>query len=634
MTRLAFRFLCLFFVYGFGSQTGCLAADAVSLTLNRNNSATLTNGLVTVEIDATGAVNALTCAGRQVITSSRSSERGYFSFVSGNTSYAELTAKSVRVVTQTDEMVELLYTNTERCQEWSIGYIMRQGVSGIYTYAIVNNTHKDRKQDDRLDEARIVWRVNPDIFNYSWVSDTQQGAMPTPAQMKNYVSEVQDATYELNDGTIYTKYDWANFIKDDQLHGLMGSDLGFWLVTPATDWINGGVGKQELTVHATDTTPLVLQMFQSMHLGAGAALFEENQQKLFGPSLIYVNSGVSHDALVADAKRCASQEAASWPYTWFSNALYPKERATVSGQIRLRSDFGTTRLQVILAKPGSNPLLQGDAYQYWTETSSDGHFTIENVRPGDYTVFAYALNGAATGTLEYGDYDITEGNNNLGIINWDAPKYEETLWQIGEADHTTAGFALSDHTRQYGLWKESPAELTYTIGTSKTSDWYYAQASQGTWTISFNNNKDFTAPLHLTIATAGAAGNVKIEVKVNSTVLKSIQYNNDAGVYRSAVLGGRDSVVVLEVPASAIRKGTNKVNLKLWNMPKNGLGGVMYDCIKLEAGPLSQSPTAIRTIERTEEDDAAVYDLSGRRIAGDAVRRGLYIRNGRKIVVK
>ena len=176
--------------------------------------------------------------------------------------------------------------------------------------------------------------------------------------------------------------------------------------------------------------------------------------------------------------------------------------------------------------------------------------------------------------------------------------------------------------------------LTYTIGTSKTSDWYYAQASQGTWTISFNNNKDFTAPLHLTIATAGAAGNVKIEVKVNSTVLKSIQYNNDAGVYRSAVLGGRDSVVVLEVPASAIRKGTNKVNLKLWNMPKNGLGGVMYDCIKLEAGPLSQSPTAIRTIERTEEDDAAVYDLSGRRIAGDAVRRGLYIRNGRKIVVK
>lgn len=628
----------LFSMVVIGSLTWCQAAETaqpVSLKLAANRTATLSNGLITVSIDADGSVKGITSGSGNLITASRSAERGYFSFVTDKTSYAELDAKKVDVVRQTDDIVELRYSNTSRLQQWSVGYIMRRGVSGLYTYAILRNTQNGSQRDNRLNEARIVWRVNPDIFNYAWVSDSRHGTMPSPSQMKNYVEEVQDATYRLTDGSVYTKYDWASFVRDDQLHGLMGATDGIWLITPSAEWINGGVQKQELTVHATDTTPLILQMFHSMHLGADAADFGNNQQKLYGPGLIYVNSGSSREAMAADAKRQAAEEVASWPYAWFSCDLYPQQRATVSGRIRLRTDLRASKMQVVLAEPGANPMAQGTGYQFWTETDGDGRFTIPNVRPGSYAVHAYALDGEATGRLETPAFDIVAGNNDVGDIAWNPDKYAETLWRIGEADHTTQGFCLSDHVRQYGLWTEPPADLTYTVGSSNPSNsWYYAQSKQGTWSIKFNTDKTFSSPLHLTIATAGMAGKVKIEVKMNSTVLKSIQYGNDASVYRSAVLGGRDSVVVLEVPASAMKRGANTLNLKLWNMPSNGLGGVMYDCIKLEAGAAS-TPTAIMAVRHDDDSaDAPVYDLMGRKMGQGALPRGIYVRQGRKFVVR
>jgi rhamnogalacturonan endolyase len=458
--------------------------------------------------------------------------------------------------------------------------------------------------------------------------------------MAAYVEELQDATYQLADGTVYTKYDWAAFMRDSQLYGLMGRNksglrLGVWNITPSFEWISGGADKQDLTVHATDKSPLMLQMMQSRHFGGAVLSFGEDQQKLYGPYLIYINSGATQSELTADAKSRAAAETAAWPYSWFDNDLYPISRATVTGRIILQDNFGTTRLRVALAQPGTNPLVQGTDYQYWAETDAEGNFTIDKVRPGSYALYAYALNGSATGKLVTGSYVITAGENALGDIAWQPAKYEELLWQIGAADHSTAGFCLSDHARQYGLWNQVPADLTYTIGVSNPqTDWYYAQTQEGTWTVNFTTTKTYSEPLHLTIATAGASGSgAKLEVKFNGNEpLQNIQYDNDAGVYRSAVLGGRDSTVVIEVPASQIVNGANTMTLRLWNKPSNGLGGIMYDCIKLEAG---STVTAIRSLRKEKTDDeSAVYDLYGRRLEKGRLAPGVYITNGRKQIIK
>ena len=626
-----------------GLHTGLMAEDAPVTLKFSKGATTMSNGLLTVEIAKNGSVSAITTAdGKKVINPSATSttyERGYLSYVvieDGVRRTGELqSAKAVRPIVESEDMAEVLYHNEDRDLKWYVGYVMRRGVSGLYVYVSVNSTSAEPAG---IEEARLVWRVNPTLFNYCWVNDDQQAAMPTPAQMKNYVAELQDATYQLDDGSIYTKYDWAAFMRDDLLHGIMGSNIGIWSITPATDWINGGPDKQDLTVHATDSSPLILQMFQSQHFGASASYFDEGGQKLFGPYFIYINSGDSQEEMVADAKQRAAAEAAAWPYDWFDNDLYPKDRATVTGNIIIGGSFSTTRLRVVLSEPGGNPLAHGSGYQYWAETDDNGRFTIDNVRPGDYAVYAYALNGEATGWLETDSHTIGAGNNDLGSIVWNPQQYDgDLLWRIGTADHSTAGFCLSDHARQYGLWDEVPAELTYTVGSSDpATDWYYAQTQEGTWTINFECDKTYSDPLHLTIATAGAArSNVKVEVKFNDNApLQSIAYQNDACVYRSAVLGGKDSVAVVEVPASQLVQGTNALHLKLWNKG-TGVGGVMYDCIKLESGKAVNPPTAIQSL-RTDDDDASapVYDLFGRRQPAGALPKGVYVQRGRKFVVK
>lgn len=587
-------------------------ADSDPVTMSyADGVSTLSNGLLTVTITDKGKISSIVTAdGKTVMSSTSSDERAYFNFTyrmsaSGSATTNEPTGKSREVITQTADMVDILYTMDSQGrsnQLWKVGYVMRRGVSGLYAYAIVegNSSYSE------LHEARIGWRVNATNFTDAWVSDTQKATMPTPSAMKTYTEEVQDATYKLKDGSVYTKYDWANFVKDDLLHGAMGSELGAWLISPSAEWVNGGAQKQELTLHATDTTPIILQTMHSLHYGAGAGTFGSGEQKLFGPCLFYVNSGASQDAMVSDAKQRAAEEAAAWPYSWFTNSLIEQSRSTVTGQIKLPSSFvTTTKIRVVLAKGGKKPLLQGNGYQFWAETDGSGNFTIGKVRPGTYTLYAYALNGEATGMLEQENVTVTAGTTALGAIEWNPVKYGTTLWRIGEADRTTAGFSLSSSQRRYGLWESIPAgDKVYTVGSSDASAFYYAQVTNNeTWSVKFNNTKTFTEPLHLTIATAGAANGAKVEVKMNNTTLQSIGYSNDAAIYRSGVLAGRDSLVVLEVPASAMKIGENTLNLKTWNI--SGVGGVMYDCIKLEG-----SGSAVMTFDELTAGTYA-WDDSG-----------------------
>ncbi|MBP3843603.1 MAG: chitobiase/beta-hexosaminidase C-terminal domain-containing protein [Prevotella sp.] len=298
--------------------TGITVTD-VKNAENKMVARKLNNGLLEVTFDNNGRITAIKDikSGKEVMASDDNNQRGYFNFnyrpsKDANVIDFGLECKNsgdiVQIGKSGSQQVELIYPTADAAtpshQTWKIGYVMKAGVSGIYTYVIMDGS----SSYSELHEARYGWRVNPNIFNYAWVSDSQKGKMPTPTQMKNYVEEVQDATYKLDDGTIYTKYDWANFVKDDQLHGIMGDGIGAWLISPSAEWVNGGPQKQELTVHATDTTPIILQTMHSRHFGAGEAVLESSDdKKLFGPCLFYVNTGASQDAMIQDAKIKAAE---------------------------------------------------------------------------------------------------------------------------------------------------------------------------------------------------------------------------------------------------------------------------------------------------------------------------------------
>ena len=457
-----------------------------------------------------------------------------------------------------------------------------------------------------LNEARMGLRVSPTLFNYAYVNEQTQGTLPTPAEMtvgeEGGCTQVTDATYKLADGTIYTKYNFAAFQTDDTVHGLMGNNIGVWTIAPSVEWLNGGPMRQDLTVHATETTPIMLRHFHGNHFGGTSALFTSNK-KLYGPHLIYVNQSSKASAdearaeMVADAKAQAAVEQAAWPnYSWLRDTEV-KKRGTVTGQMTMSAEdadyYKTTKLQVVLAQPGSKPMLQGTDYQFWTETDASGNFTINNVREGSYSLYAYALNGSATGYYVQDDVTVTNGSlTALGTMTWvpDINRYDEVLWQIGQSDHLADGFNMSGSTRQYGRTNSIPADLTFTIGESnEATDWYYAQAHNGTWTIKYHLEELPTYPLRLTIASAGAA-NAKLTIRSNETTSNNgigvFRPIHDGSVSRCATLAGRDSVVVFDIPISKLKVGENSLNLSVWGLSKdelgNDLGGLMYDMIKLE----------------------------------------------------
>lgn len=559
-------------LYGF-------AADSVKITWDADHrGATIDNGLIKIHFAPNGNVNSVRYANQEMALGGKSGNI-YLSYVTDSVQSGRLLADTAFILHQTDDMVEIVYANSRQPQGWlwQVGYIMRSGIRGYYTYATVQAANSN----DGLHEARIVHRLNPRIFNYAWVSDDNQGPQPSTETLKGPVERIQDATFRLPDNTIYTKYDYCNYIKDDALHGMMGDEVGAWLITPSFEWVNGGVGKQELTVHGDNRSPLILQMFQSEHFGAGITNFESGQRKMYGPALVYFNQG-TREQMIADAKRQTQQELASYPYQWMQHELFPLNRSSLKGQIALDKTFGTTRFQIVLAQPGSSFTQQGNAYQFWTETDDQGRFTIEHIRPGQYTLYAYALNGEATGFFQKDGISIKAGKNDVGTQTWNLQKYCKTLWQIGESDHRSAGFCLSDHRRQYGVFNEVPADLTYTIGKSQPAkDWYYAQTKNGKWDIIFNLDETYKKPLRLTIATAGAANNTRARVFVNGKRIGEVKTQNDSGIYRSAQQSGQPGLFTFDVKPELLVKGWNTITLNVYNIKH--VGGIMYDIIKLEA---------------------------------------------------
>ena len=656
MVKTKFLLMMLMVVYSLTVQS---ANGDVTLTRSgsNNRACTIRNDLVSVYIDTQGEITSFLLYQNGDGDASHSvqltTDKGYFS-VANSGGAARLSVNAFYEKVNTSDMVEVQYVTPDIGGfEWVIGYVVRRGVAGVYHYVQANC----KADGSDYSELRMGFRGDASLFNYAYVNDDLQDALPTPADIAS-ATEVTDATYRLADGSIYTKYDYAAFQKDDYVHGMMGDHVGLWMITPSVEWLNGGPMRQDLTVHATNTTPIALRHFHGNHFGGVSVYMNNGQSKYYGPHLIYANYSnassvaTAHSEMVADAKQRAVVEQSAWPYNWLRDESI-KKRGTVIGQITLSAEdaayFKTTKLQVILAQPGSKPMLQGTGYQFWTETDENGNFNINNVREGSYTLYAYALNGAATGYYEKADVAVTaNATTSVGTLTWTPDKYGDNskiLWKIGEADHLSMG-KLSGEKRQYGLWNDVPEEVNYTVGSSNlATDWYYAQAHNGNWYIKYQLDDIPTNPLRLTVATAGAA-NASMKVRSNENrstygiglgnqANEVFRPKHDGSVTRSATLAGRDSVAVFYIPVSTLKKGENYLNLNLWGISENGAGGIMYDMIKLESNEpqADETPIIALTAEPySTATDSPYYNLSGQRVAKPA--KGIYIVNGKKIIIK
>lgn len=134
----------------------------------------------------------------------------------------------------------------------------------------------------------------------------------------------------------------------------------------------------------------------------------------------------------------------------------------------------------------------------------------------------------------------------------------------------------------------SPANLTYTIGKSQTSDWYYAQPHIGTWTIEFDlSAKDLaqhansTAILHVSLA--GYSQSAALEISTNGNILGYLDKNviiSDPSVYRSGKVSGEWRFHEYKIAGGVLKTGTNTVDFKITRYTK--FRGFLWDSIILD----------------------------------------------------
>jgi rhamnogalacturonan endolyase len=264
-------------------------------------------------------------------------------------------------------------------------------------------------------------------------------------------------------------------------------------------------------------------------------------------------------------------------------------------------------------------------YEFWNDGSKNGKFSIPNVRPGTYTLHAFA--DGVLGEFAQTNIVVEAGKPlDLGKLDWKPVRYGKQVWEIGYPDRTGGKFYKGDGAN-YWLWGWCvrypllfPNDITYTIGKSDYhKDWFFEEVPHGestawlnpeakdpanqrfgwvktgtpdedmwrtigrgratTWTIKFNMAKKSKGQATLRVSLAGADGFGGLAVAVNGQSVGAIrpmgtsalQYNTDKSVWQE-----RD----LTFDAALLKPGANEMQL---TVPAGELTtGVVYDYLRLE----------------------------------------------------
>jgi rhamnogalacturonan endolyase len=433
-------------------------------------------------------------------------------------------------------------------------FAMERGTSGFYTYD--EFYHPASYPPLHIGESRFILEdMNPDFDWLSVDKDRNMLMSKAPENVEIHAKEQSIYTSGLYKNSVEHKYSYnARMYKLTAWGWSSTKDhIGVYFINPSNEYIGGGPDKLDLVAHLSapgspSLQPILLDYWNSGHYAGG-----DNTEvpegvewtRVVGPIFVYFNaldhpknpSQAELDKLQAtsgsgmpsvpvewradslalwnDAVQKSKSERAAWPYNWVEGMDYPHkaERATVTGRFVLDDPQALSKtlpnLNVGLThanfegsnsgyalRAGNGSIVtwphDGNYYQFWTEGSPDGRFTIPNVRPGTYTLHAFA-NGVLG---EYAKADITveAGSKiDLGKLDWQPVRYGKQIWQIGYPDRTGDKFFKGDGAN-YWLWGWPlrysglfPKDITYTIGKSDyRKDWFFEEVPHSTTTAWLN----------------------------------------------------------------------------------------------------------------------------------------------------
>ena len=594
------------------------AGPPVTLT-ERGDAVVLANGALSATLSKTSAtLRSLRFRGREFVRQDRGG--AYFS-MDGGTSYRVPSRCTFKVTTRSDELIDVAMRQNGSGQRQAVDievhYVLRRGDTGLYTYAILE--HPAAYPATRFGEWRMVWKLPDDLLDTIHVDALRTRLMPKAADLARAeptpIKEILKLRSGSRAGLFECKYDYnANYQTTPFWgHADTRSGLGAWMVFGAHEWFNDGPTKQDLT-----SAQHILHVHFGMnhYNGSGMEIAAgESWRKLYGPFLLYLNPPATSPAAAAsDANRRAETERAAWPYTWLTGQTeYPSAagRGGVRGHFSLR-DSAKPALTgagawVGLAQPaaGGNWQFESKHYQYWTRAAADGSFLIPHVRPGSYTLYAFA-NGAVGEFERTGVTVAATAVTQLGEVTWTIPRDRGRLvWEIGTPDRSAAEFRHGNDYFQGFLWTRFAAEwpnpLEYTIGRSNPArDWNYAQSGYPArpdhlepwkWRIHFQLERAPDAAATLTLAFASADG-ARIDIFANNedhpvaTCTPAVQGGN---ALRREAIHAKYCFHRLSLPAASLHQGANTITL-IQSRIQGPQYHVMYDYLSLELPDAAPAP--------------------------------------------
>ncbi|XWS25410.1 hypothetical protein CRYUN_Cryun27aG0065800 [Craigia yunnanensis] len=557
------------YLWDFFATLSCDHCAPSEIGIEQKYKVVMDNGILQVTISSPdGIVTGIQYNGIDNLHEVQNEEanRGYWDLVWSKTGSTGTTGTfdvfkgtSFNVIVENEDQVEISFTRT-----WDFSlegkvvplnldkrFIMLRNSSGFYSYAIFE--HLGEWPPFNLPQVRIVFKLRKDKyglsfeilktkyscrFHYMAVADNRQRFMPLPDDRlpdRGQPLATPEAVLLVNpvepefSGEVDDKYQYSSENKDLKVHGWVSLNppIGFWQITPISEFRSGGPVKQNLTSHVGPCA-LAMQM-----------------------------------------------EVKNWPYCFPASEDFPKsdQRGKVCGRLIVQDRYVSYECipengaYVGLAPPGEVGSWQRECkgYQFWTRADEVGNFTIDYIRTGC--------------------------NINVGDLIYEPPRDGPTLWEIGIPDRSAAEFCIPDpdpkyinrlyvahpdRYRQYGLWERyadlyPDRDLVFTVGNSDyKNDWFFAQVNrkkedgtyQGTtWQIKFMlNGVEYTGTykLQLAIATAHLAElQVRInDPKVDPPLFTTGQIGHDNTIARHGI-HGLYRLYNIDVPGVQLEEGEN-----------------------------------------------------------------------------
>ncbi|KAH6645195.1 polysaccharide lyase family 4, domain III-domain-containing protein [Truncatella angustata] len=483
--------------------------------------------------------------------------------------------KSAAITAQGDDYIDVAFTTSTGELHW----VIFDDLAGSYQY-FVNKGVPD------LSILRTLWRLDPTLFLNARTYLRDQ-ALPDYSLYAN-ATKVQDETWELEDGTYITKYDFSDFVRDRDFYGLYGPEVGSWYIFPGGDYHNSNQLSQTLTVHRESSTgdSVQLNVFQdTSHFRVGQTT-PQPVGKIWGPWLWYLNDGS-----VADVETQHQKELQNWPYSWLDNAAY-QSRGEISGTLQLSDGRPASGAAVYLGDTDTTvrPLIQGSNYYYTTYADANGKFSIPDVRSGNYGLYAWSNGGDIADVytnFTTSDIVISKGvTTNLGTLDWQVSGLDQ-IFQVGDFDKKALGFKNGGPPYEHGDTDKGPADFTYTIGASNASDWYYAQSLLGTWTVDFTLTSEdvakHTKGALLSVSLAGYSQSAALNISANGQLLGSLSKDtltSDPALYRSGKTSGEWRFLQYEIASNVLSEGKNTVDFTITRYTQ--WRGFLWDSVILE----------------------------------------------------